>query len=120
MATKAALAQNTRFKIGWMILLVLTALMAVNHIALSIYSPMDTTPAIGFAAFNLYALVIILIPFRKFERWAWLTTWILPVGLTLPAIAESNPAIIIIYSTVSGLLVLGLLLTMRDFFPNRS
>ncbi len=56
---------------------------------------------------------------RRFERWAWFTTWILPAGLALPAIIESNPAIVIFYSAVSALLVLGLLLTMRDFFQKQ-
>jgi hypothetical protein len=119
MTTKAALAQNFRFKMGWTILLILTALMTVNHIALPFYSPSDSTPAIGFAAFNLYALVVIWIPFRRYERWAWYTTWILPAGLALPAILESNPGIVIFYSTVSAVLVLGLLLTLRDFFPKQ-
>ncbi len=119
MTTKAALAQNSRIKLGWMILLIFTALMAVNHLTLPLYSPSDSIPAIGFAAFNLVALIVIIIPFRRLERWAWYTTWILPAGLALPAILESNPGIVIFYSTVSAVLVLGLLLTMRDFFPKQ-
>ncbi len=119
MTTKVIRAQKSRFKTGWIILLVFAALMTLNHIALPIYSPTDSTPAIGFAAFNLYALIVILIPFRRYERWAWYTTWILPAGLALPAILESNQGIVIFYSTVSAVLVLGLLLTMRDFFPKQ-
>ncbi len=118
MITKTALAQNTRFKVGWIILLVITALMAVNHIALPFYSPADATAAVGYAVLNIYALIVILIPFRRFERWAWLTSWIQPIGLALPAVIESNPAILIFYFTASALLVLGLLLTMWDFIPN--
>lgn len=117
MVTKTALAQNSRFKIGWIILVIFAALMMLNHFVLIFFldEPVLFT---GYAAFNLYALLVILIPFRRIEKWAWLATWILPVGLALPA--AGDPDITIFYFGVSALFVLGLLLTMPEFFSKRN
>jgi hypothetical protein len=104
---------NARFKTGWIMLLVAAALMALNHIGL-IFALDEPILFTGFAAFNLYALVVIAIPFRRHERWAWYATWILPIGLAAPAFTDPNIALF--YYAVAGACVLGLLLTMRDFF----
>jgi hypothetical protein len=102
-------AQNTRFKIGWILLLVSATLMALMHFSL-IFILNDPSLFIIAGFFNLYALLVILIPFRRGEKWAWL----LPVGLSLPAFLAPNIAF---YFGVAAIGVLGLLLTMRDFFP---
>ena len=109
-------AQNTRFKVGWIILIVLAALMTLNHLALIFFldEPVLFT---GFAAFNLYALIVILIPFRRGEKWAWLATWILPIGLALPA--STDPNLAIFYYGVAAMCVLGLFLTMQEFFQKK-
>jgi hypothetical protein len=69
---------------------------------------------VGFAAFNLYALLVIYIPFRRREKWAWYTTWILPVGLAAPAFIDTSIAIF--YYSVAAACVVGLLLTLQEFF----
>jgi hypothetical protein len=104
---------NARFKTGRILLLVSAALMTLNHVGL-VFALDEPVLFTGFAAFNLYALVIIAIPFRWHERWAWYATWILPIGLTIPAF--SDPNIALFYYAVAAVCVLGLLLTMRDFF----
>ena len=113
MSAETIPVQNSRFKTGWIILVVFAALMTLNHFALIFFldEPVLFT---GFAAFNLYALIVILIPFRRGEKWAWLTTWILPAGLALPAL--NDPNIAILYIAVAAVCVLGMLLTMREFF----
>jgi hypothetical protein len=37
--------------------------------------------ALGIASvgFNIFALVVVLIPYRRYERWAWYTLWLLPL-----------------------------------------
>ena len=70
----------------------------------------------GYAAFNLYALLVIAIPFRRQETWAWYATWILPIGLAGSAALAADPNITPFYDAVAAACVLGLLLTMRDFF----
>ncbi len=116
MTTKTALAQNTRFKIGWIILLIFTALMTLNHLSLIFIVKEEADLFAGYAAFNLYALIVILLPFRRYEKWAWLTTWILPIGLALPALMSSDSTLMIFYLAVSAFMVLGLLLSRREFF----
>ena len=106
-------AQNMRFKVGWIILLITAALMAFMHFGL-LFVLDEPVLFTGFTAFNLYALLVILIPFRRGEKWAWFATWILPLGLALPASTDANIAIL--YYGFAAACVLGLLLTMRDFF----
>jgi len=115
MSTNTYLARDFRFKSGWMIVLVSAALMTLNHLSLMFILD-DPTLFAGFAAFNLYAVLVILIPFRRGEKWAWVTTWLLPIGLAAPAFIAGNGTIAIFYYAVAAICVLGLLLTMRDFF----
>jgi hypothetical protein len=116
MSTSAIPAQNNLFKLGWVILLGLAALMTLGHLSL-IFVLKEPTLFIGHTAFNLYALLVILIPFRQGHKWAWFCTWILPVGLALTA--ASDPEIAPYYYGMAAVCALGLLLTMRDFFSKR-
>lgn len=112
MSVQTFSTKNARFKAGWILLLIITGLMALMHLGLIFWED-EPVLFIGYAAFNLYALLVIAIPFRRGERWAWLASWILPVGTALPA--ASDPNIAPYYYTLAALLVLGLLVTMRDF-----
>jgi hypothetical protein len=103
---------TSRFHIGRIILLVAAALMTLNHTVL-FFALDNPVLFLGYAAFNLYALIVIAIPFRRYEKWAWYAAWILPIGLALPA---TDPKLAPFYSIVAAACVLGLLLTMRDFF----
>ena len=113
MSADTNLTRNFRFKSGWIILLVSATLMALGHFSMIFFLDEPVLFA-GFAAFNLYAFLVIYIPFRRGEKWAWVATWILP-GLAL-LIAATDPGIAIYYYGVAAVCVLGLLLTMRDFF----
>jgi hypothetical protein len=68
----------------------------------------------GYAAFNLYALVVIALPLSRRERWARYTTWILPVGLAIPA--SMDTAVAPLYYTAGAICVAGLLLSMGALF----
>ena len=116
MSADTNLTRNFRFKSGWIILLVSAALMALGHFSMIFFLD-EPTLFIGFTVFNLYAFIVIFIPFRRGEKWAWVATWLLPIGLALPAFYV--PAIAIYYYAVAGVCLLGLLLTMRDFFSKR-
>ena len=106
--------QNARFKIGRIILLVAAALMTLNHATL-IFAEDEPILFTGFAAFTLYAFLVIYIPFRRAEKWAWYTTWILPIGLAASAFSITDPNIALLYYTFAALCVVGLLLTMPEF-----
>jgi len=110
-------AQNSRFKIGWIILLVSTALMTFMHFSM-IFILKEPLLFLGFAFFNLYALMVILIPFRRGEKWAWFATWLFPIGLALPGFLTQGSEIAFYYG-VAAVCALGLFLTTQDFFPKR-
>lgn len=106
-------SQNPLFKTGWIVLLASAALMTLNHFGLIFFLD-DPVLFLGWTAFNLYALLIIAIPFRRLEKWAWYATWILPIGLA--AGGFTAPDIAVFYYAVAAACVLGLLLTLRNFF----
>jgi hypothetical protein len=106
-------AQSRVFNTGWIVLLLSAALMTLNHLVLT-FVRSETALFLGWTAFNLYALLVVAVPFRRLEKWAWYATWILPVGLA--AGAFTDPHIAIYYYSVAAGCVLGLLLTMRGFF----
>jgi hypothetical protein len=110
--------QNIRFKIGWIILLIAAGLMTLNHVVL-FFAEDEPVLFAGFAAFTAYALVLIALPFRRRERWAWFATWTLPMGLATPwlaAPASTDATIAILYYSIAAACVLGLLVTIHDFF----
>ncbi len=113
MVTESTVAQDSRFKIGWALLLIINGLMALNHFML-IFVLDEPTLFMGFTLFNLYALLVLLMPFRQGEKWAWYTTWLLPIGLALPAAGDADIAPY--YFGSAAVCALGLLLTMRYFF----
>ena len=116
MLASTILVHDTRFKFGWIALLISAALMALMHFGL-IFVLDEPVLFIGFAVFNLYALIVIWIPFRQGERWAWATTWLLPIGLAIPAALD--PDILVFYFAVAAVCVLGLLLTRQGFFSKQ-
>jgi len=113
MSTSSTPAKSARFRFGWIVLLISAALMTLMHISLIFFLD-NPTLFTGFAVFNLYAFIVILIPFRRGEKWAWYATWLLPIGLALPAF--NDPSIAVYYFAVAAVCALGLLLTMREFF----
>jgi hypothetical protein len=115
MAATVTVGHTSRFHLGRIILLVAAGLMTLNHLSL-MFIIGDPVLFMGYAAFNLYALIVIAIPFRRCEMWAWYATWILPVGLAASAALAGDPNIAPMYYGVAAACVLGLLLTMRDFF----
>jgi len=116
MTPKSSLLQNPRFKISHVILVVLAGLMTLNHLFLIFFLD-DEILFIGYTAFCLYALIVILIPFQRIEKWAWWVTWIFPIGLALPAAGDPN--LMIFYFVVSFICGIGLFLTLPEFYPNK-
>ena len=115
MSTRTTLSHNAAIKTGTIILLLAAALMTLNHVVLMFVLD-NPVLFMGYAAFNLYALLVIAIPFRRQETWAWYATWILPIGLAGSAALAADSNITPFYCAVAAACVLGLLLTMRDFF----
>lgn len=112
MSTTVKPIQNTRFKTGWLVLMVLSVLAAINHIIL-IFVLDEPVLFIGWAAFNLYSTLVLYIPFRQGEKWSWYTSWILVVGFA--SMIMFDPEVGLYYLVVAVLMVLGLLLTRSAF-----
>jgi|SRR5215204_498409 len=110
---------------GWMILSA-SALLGILAAVLTTMPPLyvfssaifeDTYPIMGalgtaLAGFNVLALLMTLVPYKRGERWAWYTLWLLPLQwisqfVFLP---EVTYLILALFTTV------GLVLPYRRFF----
>lgn len=65
------------------------------------------------AGFNILALVMILIPYKRYERWAWYALWMLPLQWLWQFVFLPDLA----YLMLALLTTVGLLLPYRMFFP---
>ncbi len=116
MSTQSATTPTTLFKVGWITLLVLSVIFIVWHIALTF---MDNDPLlIAWVAFPLYAAVILLIPFRRGEKWAWYASWILALGFASVIFFQTSFGVY--YFGVAVVMALVLLLTRPAFFQRAS
>src|SRR5918997_1828440 len=113
-------------KYGWLILAV-SAILGIGAAAViaapSYYvltDPLyrDFYPVIiawgtALVGFNIFALLLALIPFKGGERWAWYTLWMLPLlWLSLFALAPD----LTYYLVLAIITALGLILPYRKFF----
>lgn len=114
MSTQTTATRSTLFKIGWITLLVLSALATLNHIVLAFVMPDEVTLFVGWAGFNLYSTVVLLIPFRRREKWAWYATWILVVCFASAILFATD--IGLMYSIVGGVMALAMLVTAPAIF----
>lgn len=79
----------------------------------------STYPILGalgtaLVGFNIFALVIVLIPYRRYEWWAWYTLWMLPLQWLLQFVFSSDLA----YLMLAMLTAAGLVLPYRRFFSS--
>jgi phosphoglycerol transferase MdoB-like AlkP superfamily enzyme len=112
-------------KCGWMILsasaglgivaAVVTTLPPLYVFSSSIFE--GTYPIMGalgtaLVSFNILALVMALVPYRKHERWAWYTLWILPLQWLSQFVLSPD----LIYLVLAVLTTAGLILPYKRFF----
>ena len=64
--------------------------------------------------FNVFALVVILIPFKRHEGWAWYALWMLPLQWLFQFVFFPDLA----YLTLALLTTVGLILPYRRFFSS--
>jgi hypothetical protein len=62
--------------------------------------------------FNLLALVVATVPYRRYERWSWFTLWILPLGWVSQFVFLTDVS----YLLLAFLTTVGLVLPFRRFF----
>jgi hypothetical protein len=110
---------------GWVILSV-SALMGIFAAVLTSVPPLyvfsspafegaySIMGALGTAlvGFNIFALVLVLIPYRREERWAWFTLWMLPLLWVSQFVFSPD----LTYLVLATLPTVGLILPYRRFF----
>ncbi len=113
MSASTFLVPNTRFKIAWIIILAMAALATISYLVM-IFVDTGAGVFIPYTAYNLYGFLVLLIPFRQLQKWAWWSTWILPASMVLTGffLPEFAPY----YFGGAAAFAVGLLLTMREFF----
>lgn len=107
-------SRSTTTKAGWGILLFVAVSNVLGHIGLAIIESGPDTVFIAWATANLLAAVILSIPYRRGEKWAWYAISIMVVPFAL--VIFSNPEIGPIYLGEAALIVLGQMLTYSAFF----
>lgn len=106
--------QSTPSIIGWGLLVFIAVSNILGHIGLAIFESGPDTVFIAWATFNLLAAIILFIPYRRNERWAWvaISLTVIPFALVI----FSNPEIGPIYLAEGAIIVLGQALTYGAFF----
>ena len=117
MSTQTEATRSMTFKLGWIVLLSFSVLATLNHLMLPAYGD-PVVLSIGWTGYSLYAILVLAIPFRRGERWAWYATWILVIGFAAP-ILISQESYIVAYLIAAGVMALCLLLTRPAFFQTR-
>jgi len=117
MSTQVQTETRSLFKMGWIVLLALAVLATVGHLALAFFIPDETTLFLGWAAANAYAAVVLAVPFRRGERWAWYSTWITVILFASLIFFDSQVGGM--YAIIGGLMAVCLLLTRGAFFGAR-
>ena len=111
---------------GWMILSVSALLGIFSAVVTTLppiswfWDPLYTSAysimgawGVTWVGFELFALILIAIPFRRGERWAWYTLWMLPLMWVSQFVFSPDLA----YLMLAALTTAGLLLPLRRFFP---
>lgn len=112
MSTGTIQQADIQFKIGYWTLLLLSVATTINSFARIFLEPVPEF-VIGWVAAGLFTTVILLIPFRKGERWAWQTTWIFVALLTGVFILGAEVGAF--YLAAAVIVALSLLLTRPAF-----
>jgi len=105
--------RSRSYQIGWWILVVLSVISVMGHAGLAFALPDEAVLFIAWTVFPLYALFVLLIPYRRAEKWAWNVTWfmILPFALVFLFDADIGPG----YLTVAVLMALAQFMTRGAF-----
>ena len=119
MSTQTKITRNDTFTIGWFVLLFISALATLWLIIL-MFTIVDDAPILmSWAALSLYATLILYIPFRRGEKWAWFSIWI-QVILFGSTIFFSTPEIANKYVVAAGVMAFALLMTRPTFFQKET
>jgi hypothetical protein len=106
--------RKTGFTIGWAILLFVTAGNVLSHGIMMFLYPDAVIVHLAWAAFNLLAVLILLVPYRSGEPWAWYALW--ATILVYAATVLLAPQYAVFYLVQTALMSVGQVLAFRPFF----
>jgi len=115
MSTAVIPTLSTTYRLGWWVLLGISVLSVLSYVVLIFVAPNSVDSLIAWATFSFYAVFVVLIPYRRGERWAWYLTWVLVVPPVVLSLNDRDAAPYFLASV--GLTVIGQLLTRGAFFP---
>ncbi|MFB7115978.1 hypothetical protein [Streptomyces sp. NPDC056190] len=110
-------------KVSWVCLAIVGAGILIFGIVTVVAPSSPDKPlmrAVGMASIGmgLFGMATTLGPFRRQERWAWLTQWFYPVFWVVHLVVRLPPGKDHVHQVVFIVLSLvGLLLPVREFFP---
>lgn len=115
MSANTLSAKPGLFSVGWWILMAICALSAAGHLALLFAIPGEELLFLGWTVVSAYAAVVLAIPYRRGERWAWYTSWLIVLTFALVPLysTEQGP----IYLAVGVVMAVCQLLTRAYFYP---
>lgn len=108
---------STAFRVGWWVLLVLTFLFILNHLAGTVAfanNDDERLMFVGFAALGIVSLAVLLIPYRARESWAWWVSWAQPLALAVPIVLFRD-GIGVFYLVVAVVMAVAQLATLSTF-----
>lgn len=95
------------------------AVVAQDATALTLLRGVSRAAGLAFLGFGVLVITVAGVPFRRGERWAWFTLWVVPVFMAGLVAHEMRgdfvqmPALLLVMSLA------GLALPYRTFFPRR-
>lgn len=105
-------------KTGWVVLLVVSITGALNHLLGVVTFATAGEERLMFALFTLlngYAIAVLLLPYRRHQRWAWIITW-LEVAAFAAAMPLIGGGLGVGYLVVAAVAALAQLATLRSFW----
>ena len=107
--------QSIMTKIGWGLLLFVALGNVAGHTALAFFESGPDTVFIAWASFNFMTAVILFIPYRRGEKWAWYAICLMVIPFVLVSFT-TPPEIGPIYLVETALIIVGQVLTYNAFF----
>ena len=112
--------------VGWLCLAAVSAGIVVFGVVVALFPPagdagLYRADGLASAGLGLFGMVIVLVPYRRRERWAWYALWFYPLFWAAHLIGNLPPGNDHVHQMVFiALSLAGLLLPVRAFFSPRS
>jgi hypothetical protein len=111
------------FKIAWWALVVSVSLFTLNHIvgaATFAASDDERVMFLIFGALNLLTLVVLLVPYRAREPWAWWAIWIPIAAMFIGPVFFGLDPIALVYLVGGAVMTAAHLIAARQMLRGRA